>query len=116
MEIEIQYLFGLVKVNTMMARVNEPPKGSDCNVCTKITGSNVEFIAERDISTNGNLVTIDYSNVLFVSDYDRFFVIVSQRNSSLITEKNMTALTMVPKRNHPSMRSASEKSCVRKKR
>ena len=53
LELELPYLFGLYKVNTIIARINEPPVGKDVNVYVKIAGSDVEVFAERDIFANG---------------------------------------------------------------
>jgi hypothetical protein len=50
---EISFLGGLITVNVMVARINEPPLGKDVNVCTEISGSGVTVFAERDIFPNG---------------------------------------------------------------
>ena len=41
---ELDYFFGLVKVDTKLARINEPPPGKDVNVYTKINGAQVRHI------------------------------------------------------------------------
>jgi len=65
---ELSYFFGLVKVNTMLARINEPPPQKDVNVYTKITSNGVEVIAERDIFADEE-VFIDYGSKYDRSDY-----------------------------------------------
>ena len=52
-ELELKHLFGLVKISTTLCRINEPSLGSDCNVYTKISGGNVQLIAERDLFAGG---------------------------------------------------------------
>lgn len=52
-ELELNYLFGIIKVPTVLARVNEPPSGYDCNLYTKINDGNIEFITEKDIFADG---------------------------------------------------------------
>lgn len=49
----ISFFFGLLRADTLMARINEPPPGRDCNVYVKQQGSDLEIIAERDIVTGG---------------------------------------------------------------
>jgi len=68
LEMELSYFFGLVKVNTMLARINEPPPQKDVNVYTKITSNGVEVIAERDIFADEE-VFIDYGSKYDRSDY-----------------------------------------------
>jgi hypothetical protein len=53
LDLELKFAFGLYKVSTILARINEPPPGRDINVYTTITGSDVSFIAERDIVVDG---------------------------------------------------------------
>lgn len=55
LDLELKYLFGLIKISTILARVNEPPPGRDINVYTSVSGSDVSFIAERDINADGKL-------------------------------------------------------------
>lgn len=50
---EIDYFFGVLKVGTSLACMNEPPPGLDVNVYVRIEGPKVEFIAERDIRPSG---------------------------------------------------------------
>lgn len=52
-DLELKYFFGLKKVSTTLARLNEPPKGSDVNCIVKVAGSTVTVIAERNIFNNG---------------------------------------------------------------
>lgn len=49
----INFFFGLLKADTLMARINEPPVGRDVNVYVRQRGSDLEIIAERDILTGG---------------------------------------------------------------
>jgi hypothetical protein len=70
LDLEVPYLFGLIKVPTILARMNEPPLGNDCNVYAKIkTYGIVEIITERDIFNNGNFfiffLTMSYFLLLF---------------------------------------------------
>ena len=60
-DLELKHLFGLFKVSTLLCRINEPPPRGDCNVFTKVTGSNVEVYTERDIFENEELF-MDYGN------------------------------------------------------
>ncbi len=69
LEMELSYFFGLVKVNTLLARINEPPPNKDVNVFTKITSNGVEIITERDIFA-GEEIFIDYGSKYDRSDYD----------------------------------------------
>ena len=68
LELEISYLFGLYKVNTAMARINEPPINGDCNVYIRESGSNIKFYAERDIFADEELY-IDYGARYYRNDY-----------------------------------------------
>ena len=54
-DIELQYLGGLVKVSTTLARINEPPRmpGFDVNCYVKVANRDVAIIAERDIFADG---------------------------------------------------------------
>lgn len=53
LELEITFLAGLVKVDTMLARVNEAPKGSTINLFTRINGPDATVVADRDIFPDG---------------------------------------------------------------
>lgn len=44
---------GFLSVDTLMARVNEPPLGGDVNLRTDIVAGGVTVIAERNIFTDG---------------------------------------------------------------
>ena len=68
LELEIPYVFGLYRANTMMARINEPPPKADCNVVTRVSGVQVELVAERDLFANEELF-IDYGNLYDRGDY-----------------------------------------------
>jgi hypothetical protein len=52
---EMSFLFGLVKIDTTIARINEPPAGGDVNVYTKVDRGGVTVIAERDIFSDGKI-------------------------------------------------------------
>jgi hypothetical protein len=69
-DLEITFLFGLIKVDTTIARINEPPVGGDVNVFTRIDATGVSVIAERNIF-NGEEVFMDYGRVYDRSDYER---------------------------------------------
>lgn len=56
LDLELSYFFNLIKVNTILARINEPSVGKDVNVITRVEGSDVIFVTERDISANGKLI------------------------------------------------------------
>ena len=59
LQLELSYMFGLIKVPTTLARINEPPEGQDCNVYSNVSEfGNVEIIAERDIFSNGMVSSI----------------------------------------------------------
>ena len=70
LDLELKYFFGLKSVNTIIARINEPPKGGDCNVYTRVGsgGTSVEVIAERDIFPNTELY-MDYGSAFDRSSY-----------------------------------------------
>ena len=44
---------GLLKTETLIARINEPPLGGDVNLYTEIKSNGVTVFAERDIFANG---------------------------------------------------------------
>ena len=69
-DLEITFLFGLIKVDTTIARINEPPTGGDVNVFTRVDASGVSVVAERNIFT-GEEVFMDYGRVYDRSDYER---------------------------------------------
>ena len=52
-DLELSYMFGLYKANTILARINEPSPGMDVNVISEVRGSDVTFVSERDIMANG---------------------------------------------------------------
>eukprot|EP00596_Hydrurales_sp_CCMP1899_P010110 CAMPEP_0119044252 /NCGR_PEP_ID=MMETSP1177-20130426/29949_1 /TAXON_ID=2985 /ORGANISM="Ochromonas sp, Strain CCMP1899" /LENGTH=566 /DNA_ID=CAMNT_0007014065 /DNA_START=229 /DNA_END=1929 /DNA_ORIENTATION=+ len=60
MENQITFL-GVIKIETMIARINEPPMGGDVNVYTKIFGNGVTVMAERDIFPKEELF-MDYGD------------------------------------------------------
>ena len=64
---ELSFLFGLLKVDTTLARINEPSVGGDCNVYTKIDGTGVLVIAERNIFAEGNLHEMFLFSVTYAS-------------------------------------------------
>ena len=46
---------GLLKTDTLIARINEPPLGGDVNLYTEIKANGVTVFAERDIFADGEL-------------------------------------------------------------
>lgn len=68
LDLELSYLFGLVKVDTMMARINEPSPGKDCNVFARMNGAVVEVVTERTIYAEEE-VFMDYGRSYDRSDY-----------------------------------------------
>jgi hypothetical protein len=68
LDLELSYLFGLVKVNTMIARINEPSPGKDCNVFARMKGPVVEVVTERTIYAEEEIF-IDYGRSYDRSDY-----------------------------------------------
>eukprot|EP01038_Epipyxis_sp_PR26KG_P013357 gene13357-17916_t len=83
-ELEISYLFGLIKIPTTLARMNEPPLGEDCNVYPQIKEFGlVEIIAERDIFSNEEIY-IDYG-----PNYDRSDYIDTSNQEALEKERKM---------------------------
>ena len=44
---------GLLKTDTLIARINEPPLGGDVNLYTEIKANGVTVFAERDIFADG---------------------------------------------------------------
>lgn len=69
LDLEMSYAGGLIKVDTIMARINEPPPKKDCNVYSKITGATIEIIAERDIFSDEELF-VDYGQTFDRTDYE----------------------------------------------
>ena len=67
--LELQISLGPFKVDTMMARINEPPRNGDCNVYTSTQGTIVQVIAERDIFSNEELF-MDYGQTFDRTAYD----------------------------------------------
>ena len=53
LDLEIAFLAGLVKVDTMLGRVNEPPRDSTVNVFTRLNGPDATVVADRDIFADG---------------------------------------------------------------
>ena len=53
LDLEISFLAGLVKVDTMLGRVNEPPRDSTVNVFTRLNGPDATVVADRDIFADG---------------------------------------------------------------
>ena len=68
LDLEIPYLFGLYRASTLMARINEPPPKADCNIITRVSGVQVELVAERDLFADEELF-IDYGNLYDRRDY-----------------------------------------------
>jgi hypothetical protein len=57
LDLEIKFLGGLIKVDTMLGRVNEPPKGKSVNVFTRLNGPDATVVADRDIFPDGGSLT-----------------------------------------------------------
>ena len=53
LDLEISFLAGLVKVDTMLGRVNEPPRDFSVNVFTRLNGPDATVVADRDIFADG---------------------------------------------------------------
>lgn len=70
LDLEISFFFGLFKVDTSIARINEPPKGGDCNVFTRTSsdGKVIEVVAEKDIFANTEIF-MDYGRSYNRDDY-----------------------------------------------
>jgi hypothetical protein len=47
LELELTYLGGLIKVDTLVARINQPPLGKKINVYTKINGPDAVVMASK---------------------------------------------------------------------
>lgn len=57
---------GFLNVDTLMARVNEPPLGGDVNLRTDIVAGGVTVIAERNIFADGTC-SCQYLSNLFIA-------------------------------------------------
>ena len=70
LELKLKFWLGLKSVDTMVARINEPVHGSNCNVYTHVSGDGklVEVFAERDIFADTELF-MDYGNTFDRSTY-----------------------------------------------
>lgn len=86
LELEITYFGGLIKVDTAMARVNEPPPGADCNLYTKVDNGQVYVYAERDIFADEELF-LDYGVSFDRSDYGEDEVVESRLKESRIKQR-----------------------------
>ena len=64
LDVSLHYLFGLIKADTKLARINEPPPGKDCNVFARRNGPNVEIVTERPIYPGNDEIYMDYGNVI----------------------------------------------------
>eukprot|EP00607_Mallomonas_marina_P002112 CAMPEP_0182432854 /NCGR_PEP_ID=MMETSP1167-20130531/59344_1 /TAXON_ID=2988 /ORGANISM="Mallomonas Sp, Strain CCMP3275" /LENGTH=585 /DNA_ID=CAMNT_0024620863 /DNA_START=48 /DNA_END=1802 /DNA_ORIENTATION=+ len=96
LDLELTYLFGLYKIDTAMARINEPRmlpnkqqngnKSYDCNVFTRIEkgSTRVEIIAERDIYVDEELL-MDYGN-----RYDR--TLYDEKSNDIAAEEKQAKL------------------------
>jgi hypothetical protein len=49
LDLELTFLGGLIKVDTLVARINQPPLGKKINVYTKINGPDAVVLASKDI-------------------------------------------------------------------
>ena len=86
LELEIMYFGGLIKVNTAMARVNEPPPGADCNLYTKVDNGQVYVYAERDIFADEELF-LDYGTSFDRSDYGNDEALENRLKESRIKQR-----------------------------
>lgn len=87
LELELTYLGGLVKVNTILARINEPPIGKDTNVYSRVVGDSIQLIAERDIFAEEELF-VDYGSKFDRSDYmDNKEALLNQEKEKLELER-----------------------------
>eukprot|EP01036_Dinobryon_divergens_P030609 gene30608-39879_t len=66
--LEITYIFGILKMSTTLARLNEPPQGYDVSAYTRITADKVEVVTEKDIFADEEIY-IDYGYEFDRSDY-----------------------------------------------
>lgn len=87
-DLGIPYALGLYRADTTMGRVNEPPVGKDCNVFTKITAENVEYIAERDIFS-GEELFIDYGCFYDRSQYEDDEAVLVRRRAAEAARRRM---------------------------
>ena len=69
LDVQLSFLFGLIKADTKIARINEPPEGKDCNVYTRVKGAVVEVITERVIFPSEDEIYMDYGNSYDRSEY-----------------------------------------------
>ena len=68
-DVSLAYLGGLVKADTKIARINEPPQGKDCNVYARMKGPIVEVVTERAIYPDNDEIFIDYGKAYDRSEY-----------------------------------------------
>ena len=61
--LEISFLFGILKLSTTLARLNEPPQGFDVSSYTRITAERVEVVTEKDIFADGMYVVFKYLRI-----------------------------------------------------
>ena len=61
LDLEISFLAGLVKVDTMLGRVNEPPRDSTVNVFTRLNGPDATVVADREIFADGKYLQLSHS-------------------------------------------------------
>ena len=94
LDLELTFLFGLLKVDTMLARINEPPIGDDVNVYTKIDATGVVVIAERNIFTDEEIL-MDYGRVYDRSDYEKQEQLAKEADIKATLKKQLEEEDMV---------------------
>lgn len=87
LDLELSYLFGMFKVPTTIARINEPPPGKDCNVATNVVGAQVIVTADRDIFSDEELF-MDYGRSYDRTDYPDSTSSSASKSASQIELKN----------------------------
>ena len=60
--LEISYMFGILKMSTTLARLNEPPQGYDVSAFTRVTAESVEVVTEKDIFPDGKNISLTFFN------------------------------------------------------
>ena len=94
LDLELTFLFGLLKVDTMLARINEPPIGGDVNVYTRVDATGVVVIAERNIFTDEEIL-MDYGRVYDRSDYEKQEQLAKEADIKATLQKQLEEEDMV---------------------
>lgn len=95
LDLELSYLFGLLKVPTTIARINEPPPGKDCNVATSIDGARVIVTADRDIFADEEIF-MDYGRTYDRSDYTSGGISTEAERKARKLEETEVMMTVQP--------------------